>query len=129
MFYRLKQLAVVSACLSDLLCTGTAQAEVTVRAISAWPEGNQFLVNFERFITKVNAEGRGLVQTNYLGRGAKVMPPFEVGNAVKNGVTDIAHVAGGFYINVLPEPNAPFPNTKTTSDLRKNGGYGYINKP
>ena len=57
------------------------------------------------------------------------MPPFEVGNAVKNGVTDIANVASGLYTNVLPEADALFLNTKTTSDLRKNGGYGYINKP
>ena len=34
MVYRLQQLAVVSACLSALLGTGTAKAEVTLRAIS-----------------------------------------------------------------------------------------------
>ena len=73
-----------------------------MRAISAWPEGNQFLVNFERFITKVNAEGRGLVQTNYLGRGAKVMPPFEVGNAVKNGVPTSPMWRAGFTLTYCP---------------------------
>ena len=128
MFYRIKQLAAASACLGALLATATAQAEVTLRAISAWPEGNQFSVNFERFIVKVNAEGKGLVQINYLGGGAKVMPPFEVGNAVKTGVADIANVAGGFYTNLLPEADALFLNTRPTSELRKNGAYDYINK-
>ena len=128
MLNRIKHLTVTSVCLTALLGTSTAQAEVTLRAISAWPEGNQFSVNFERFVAKVNAEGKGLVQINYLGGGAKVMPPFEVGNAVKNGVTDMANVAGGFYTNVLPEADALFLNTRTTSELRKNGAYDYINK-
>ena len=31
------------------------------------------------------------------------MPPFEVGNALKSGVVDIANVTGAFYTNVIPE--------------------------
>ena len=65
-------------------------AEVTLRAVGAWPEKNAFSVNYEKFIEKVNAEGKGIVQIRYLGGGAKVMPPFEVGNAVKAGIVDMA---------------------------------------
>jgi TRAP-type transport system periplasmic protein len=122
--------SVVAACAGTvaLLVAGVAHAEVTLRAVSAWPEGNLFSVNFERFVAKVNAEGKGLVQINFLGGGAKVMPPFEVGNAVKNGVVDMANVAGGFYTNLLPEADTLFFNTLPTEEMRKNGAYDYINK-
>nr|ART90149.1 TRAP-type C4-dicarboxylate transport system, periplasmic component [uncultured bacterium] len=113
---------------ASLLLAGLVHAEITLKAVSAWPEGNLFSVNFERFVAKVNAEGKGVVQINYLGGGAKVMPPFEVGNAVKNGVVDMANVAGGFYTNVLPEADALFFNTVSTAEQRNNGAYEYINK-
>ncbi len=34
------------------------------------------------------------------------MPPFEVGNAVRTGVVDIANVTGAFYTNLMPEADA-----------------------
>jgi TRAP-type transport system periplasmic protein len=34
------------------------------------------------------------------------MPPFEVGNAVRTKVVDIANVPGAFYTNLLPEAEA-----------------------
>ena len=123
------RLALLMACLVASVGAATAQAqEITLKAISAWPEGNYFTVNFDKFIAKVNAEGKGLVQINNLGGGAKVMPPFEVANAVKSGVADIANVAGGFYTTVLPESDALSLSTLSAQELRKNGGHEYVNK-
>ena len=123
------RLALLMACLVASVGASTAQAqEITLKAISAWPEGNYFTVNFDKFIAKVNAEGKGLVQINNLGGGAKVMPPFEVANAVKSGVADIANVAGGFYTTVLPESDALSLSTLTVQELRKNGAHEYVNK-
>jgi hypothetical protein len=51
--------------------------------------------------TIVNAEGKGKIRIDYIG-GPKAMPPFEVGNALKSGVVDIANVTGAFYTNVFP---------------------------
>lgn len=123
------RLALLMACLVASVGAATAQAqEITLKAISAWPEGNYFTANFDKFIAKVNAEGKGLVQINNLGGGAKVMPPFEVANAVKSGVADIANVAGGFYTTVLPESDALSLSTLTAQELRKNGAHEYVNK-
>ena len=123
------RLALWMACLVASVGAATAQAqEITLKAISAWPEGNYFTVNFDKFIAKVNAEGKGLVQINNLGGGAKVMPPFEVANAVKSGVADIANVAGGFYTTVLPESDALSLSTLSAQELRKNGAHEYVNK-
>ena len=121
---------VKGTCLAGLLAIA-AQAsaqEITIKAISAWPTGNFFSANFEKFVEKVNAEGKGLVQINFLGGGAKVMPPFEVASAVKSGVADMVNVAGGFYTNVLPEADALSLNTIPAAELRKNGAHDYINK-
>lgn len=105
-----------------------AAQEVTIRAVSAWPEANFFSQNFEKFIEKVNAEGKGTIKINYLGGGAKVMPPFEVGNAIKSGVVDMANVTGNFYTNLLPESDALSVSTVPVQEWRKNGAYDYINK-
>src|SRR6187431_3472730 len=80
--------------------------EVALRGISAFAEGTQFSKNFERFIEKVNADGKGIIRINYIG-GPRAMPPFEVGNAVRTKVVDIANVTGAFYTNLMPAPPAP----------------------
>ncbi|MBL8370056.1 MAG: TRAP transporter substrate-binding protein DctP [Burkholderiaceae bacterium] len=113
------------------LAAGLGQAgaqEVTLRAVSAWPEGNFFSLNFEKFVQKVNTEGKGVIKISYLGGGAKVMPPFEVGNAVKSGVVDMANVTGNFYTSLLPESDALSVSTIPVQEWRRNGAYDYVNK-
>ncbi len=123
------QIARLAAACAFVAGTGHAAAqEVTIRAVSAWPEGNFFSQNFEKFVQKVNAEGKGTIRINYLGGGPKVMPPFEVGNAIKSGVVDMANVTGNFYTNVLPESDALSVSTVPVQEWRKNGAYDYINK-
>lgn len=119
---------VTAACAIALGVAQVGAQEVTIKAVSAWPEGNFFSINFEKFIQKVNAEGKGVIQINYLGGGAKVMPPFEVGNAVKSGVVDMVNVTGNFYTNLLPESDALSVSTVPVQEWRQNGAYDYINK-
>lgn len=119
--------AIAAFGLAAMLCGGSAiAAEVTLKAVSAWPEKNTFSVNYEKFIEKVNAEGKGVIQIQYLGGGAKVMPPFEVGNAVRNGVVDIAHVAGGFYATLLPEADMLNVSNIPAQEWRKNGALSIV---
>ena len=53
-----------------------AAQEVTLKAVNAFQEGTYFARNFERFVKKVNDEGKGIVQINYIG-GPKAIPTFE----------------------------------------------------
>ena len=69
-------------------CSSSFAQEVTLRAVTAFAEKTTYSRGFEKFIERVNADGKGLVQINYIG-GPKAMPPFEVGNALKTGVVDI----------------------------------------
>jgi TRAP-type C4-dicarboxylate transport system substrate-binding protein len=110
------------------LAAGAAQAqEVTLRAVTSFAEGTQFSKNFERFIEKVNADGKGVVKINYIG-GPRAVPPFEVGNAVRTRVVDIANVTGAFYTNLMPEADGFKLINKPMSEQRKNGTWEYINQ-
>src|SRR5262245_48230350 len=62
--------------------------EQRVKVIRSFAEKTCSSRGFERFIHKVNADGKGLVQITYIG-GPKARPPFEVGNDLKAGVVDI----------------------------------------
>ena len=75
-----------------LLSTASFAQEVTLRAVSAFAEMTTYARGFEKFIDRVNASGKGLLQINYIG-GPKAMPPFEVGKALQGGVIDIAPIS------------------------------------
>jgi TRAP-type C4-dicarboxylate transport system substrate-binding protein len=119
-----------TAMLAGLLALSAATAEaqeVTLKAVSAFAEKTQFSRNFERFIDKVNADGKGTIQINYIG-GPRAMPPFEVGNAVRTKVVDIANVTGAFYTNLMPEADGFKLIGKPTSAQRKDGTFAFINE-
>jgi TRAP-type C4-dicarboxylate transport system substrate-binding protein len=99
--------------------------EMTLRGVSSFAEGTQFSKNFERFIERVNETGKGVVKINYIG-GPRAVPPFEVGNAVRTRVVDIANVTGAFYTNLMPEADAFKLLDKPTSEQRKNGTMAFI---
>src|SRR6202790_5453592 len=111
---------------SLLICAAPAVgAEVTLRAVSAFAEKTTYSRGFELFIERGNREGKGVLQINYIG-GPKAMPPFEVGNALKGGVVDLANATGAFYTNVMPEADAWKLTEHPMADLRKNGGYDFM---
>src|SRR5262247_2896474 len=101
--------------------------EVTLRAVSAFAEKTTYSRGFELFIERVNEAGKGVLQINYIG-GPKAMPPFEVGNALKSGVVDVANSTGAFYTNVMPEADSWKLTERPMSELRKNGGYDYMSQ-
>jgi TRAP-type C4-dicarboxylate transport system substrate-binding protein len=110
-----------------LLPAAAQAAEVTLRGVSSFAENTVNSLHFERFVKKVNEEGKGLVQINYIG-GPKAMPPFEVGNSVRNGVVDIANVTGAYYTNIMPESDALKLSQVPMPEQRKSGAYDYVNR-
>lgn len=120
-------LANLAAFVAMSFVSSASAQEVTLRAVTSFAEGTQFSRNFERFIKKVNADGKGVIQINYIG-GPRAMPPFEVGNAVRSKVVDMANVTGAFYTNLLPEADAFKLFSKPMSEQRKNGTWDYINQ-
>jgi TRAP-type C4-dicarboxylate transport system substrate-binding protein len=119
------RLALFVALAAGLFATSSAAQEVTLKAVSSFAEKTQFSRNFERFIDKVNADGKGVVKINYIG-GPRAMPPFEVGNAVRTRVVDIANVTGAFYTNLMPEADGLKLISKSQSEQRKDGTFAFI---
>ena len=105
-----------------------AQAEeVTLRLVSAFAENGIYVQRLTPWIQKFNAEGKGVLQINFIG-GPKAIPTFEVGNAVKTGVVDMAMSTGAFYTNVMPESDFLKLTEVTIAEQRKNGAFDAINK-
>ena len=113
----------LAACFS----AGAAAQEVTLRLVSAFPENGIYVQRLLPWIQKVNAEGKGVLQINFLG-GPKAIPSFEAGNAVKTGVVDMALNTGAFYTNVMPEADFLKLTQITIAEQRKNGAFEAINK-
>jgi TRAP-type C4-dicarboxylate transport system substrate-binding protein len=129
-FFSPRRRALAGAALAALACglyAGAAAAqEVTLRAVTSFAEGSFQSRHFERLVEKINAEGKGIVQINYIG-GPKAIPPFEVGNAVRNKVVDMANVTGAFFTNILPEVMAMTYTNLSSKELRENGAHDYMN--
>jgi len=106
---------------------GAQAQEITLKAVNAFQEGTYFARNFERFVKKVNDEGKGIVQINYIG-GPKAIPTFEQGNALRNGVVDLANTTTSFTASIAPEGLALNYTTQTIAESRKNGALDYLNK-
>jgi TRAP-type transport system periplasmic protein len=105
-----------------LLANAAAAQELTLKAVTAFAENTTYSRPFEQFINRVNADGKGILRINYIG-GPKALPPFEIGNALKSGVIDIANAAGAFYTNLMPEADAWKLTERPMAQLRQNGGY------
>ena len=121
-------LAAVASTAAVALVPATAVAqEVTLRVVSAFAENTTYVKNLEPFMQKLNAEGKGTLQLNFIG-GPKAMPPFEIGNAVRTGVIDIGMTTGAFYTNIMPEADALKLTQMPGPELRKNGAVDLINR-
>lgn len=123
-----KTFAIGCAVLTTSWAVATVQAqEITLKAVNAFPEGTYYARNFERFVKKVNDEGKGIVQINYIG-GPKAIPTFEQANALRGGVVDLANTTASFTASVVPEGLALNYSPLTMAQMRRNGVLDYLNK-
>jgi TRAP-type C4-dicarboxylate transport system substrate-binding protein len=105
----------------------TTAQETTLRIVSAFPENSIYVKRLENWIERLNAEGKGSLQLNFIG-GPKAIPTFEVGKSLQSGVVDMALSTGAFYTNVFPESDALKLTQMPVAEQRKNGALDYINK-
>jgi TRAP-type C4-dicarboxylate transport system substrate-binding protein len=111
-----------------LAAAGLSHAQqITLRAVNAFQEGTYYARNFEAFVKKVNEEGKGIVQINYLG-GPKAIPTMEQGAALRNGVVDLANTTTSFVAGVSPESLALNYATVPWAEMRRNGTVDFLNR-
>jgi hypothetical protein len=129
----MKKRLIKSALILAFAASGSATVlaqEVTLRLVSAFAENTICVQHLLPWISKVNAEGKGVLQINFIG-GPKAIPTFEVGNAVKTGVVDMALSTGAFYTNVMPEADflKLLKGHPVKFKARKMNGLGYRSWP
>ena len=99
--------------------------EVVLKAVSGFPEGTLLSTKYEGYIKEVNAKGPAVkLRIQYLGGVPKVMPTFDVGKNLKDGIIDLLSTPGAYYTNVLPEADAFKLTELSIHELRKNGAAG-----
>lgn len=101
--------------------------ETTLNAVLFVPRNTTFGEIFVRFVDQANKDGKGLVQIKLLG-GPDAIPTFEQGNALKNGVVDMASVAPTFYTNLCPECDAQILAPQMTPQLKKTPFWTVLQK-
>ena len=105
-----------------------AAQEVTLRAVSSFAEGTEFSRNFERFIEKVNGDGKGVIKINYIG-GPRAVPPVRGRQRGAHRASSTSRTStGAFYTNLMPEADGFKLNGKPMREQRKNGTWEYINQ-
>src|SRR2546421_6021226 len=109
-------LALAAAALAPALA---GAQEVTLRVVSAFPENQYYVKRTVEWIDKANKEGKGVLQMNFIG-GPKAIPTFEIGNAGKNGVVDMAPTPGAYYTHPMPQADAPKPPQGSAAGQRRN---------
>jgi len=117
----------LGAVLAALSLPAAAQ-EVVLKGVSAFQEGSIYAQKFEQYVKAVNEKGKGLIRIQYLGGAPKVMPLFDVGKNLKDGVIDIVTTSSAYYGNVLPEAEAMKLIEVPMAELRGNGGLAFVNK-
>jgi TRAP-type C4-dicarboxylate transport system substrate-binding protein len=109
------------------VATAASAQEVTLKAGSFLPLTVNFGEPFKHFIDHLNAEGKGQVQVRVVG-GPEAVPPFELGNAIKSGVLDMAAVPTSYYKGMMVEADAALLTDKSFVEQRKSGAWALLNK-
>jgi TRAP-type C4-dicarboxylate transport system substrate-binding protein len=116
-----------AACAAVAVVPTASAQEVTLRAVSFLRLDIAEADWIKDWANAINTEGKGLLQVRIIG-GPEVMNPFELGNAVKNGVIDVAQMPPSYYQGLFPGAQALLLAGKSPVEQRKNGAYDYVNE-
>jgi TRAP-type C4-dicarboxylate transport system substrate-binding protein len=106
--------------------SGAVAQEATLRAASFVPGPSAFGWPFVRWVEEVNAQCAGKVRIDILDAGA--VSPFELPNAVRAGVVDMASVPPAYYKGILIEADSVVLGNVPMAEQRTNGAWELLNK-
>lgn len=111
------------------LCTmGASGAEVTLKAISAWPKTFPFVAeSFLPFIQRANEAGKGEFHIQYIG-GPEISKAPAQPEGFKIGLYDVMFTAMSYHRGLIPEVDALSGNTTAPWIARANGGLAALNE-
>ena len=96
---------------------------VTFKAVAFLPANNANVAGFNIFMEKMNQKFKNDIHIELLG-GPEVTPPFQLHEAVKNGVIDMCVTSCGYYPSLLWEAqSAMFTNKDYLQEVAKTDYY------
>ncbi|QOR39196.1 TRAP transporter substrate-binding protein DctP [Billgrantia diversa] len=104
------------------LVSQAAADTATLRTVSAFTPGTAIPHTFEMFLEEIENDPDAPVEVDFIG-GPETMPPFQIGNAVSNGVVDMAFVTSAFYTSSLPAAHALNLTRYSPEELRETGRF------
>jgi len=115
-------------CVLSVAITAPLAAEPILKASSALATGReqaQSYINY--FLGGINANGKGIVQTRFIG-GPEVTPPRKQAAALKRGTFDITMSPASYYIGMVPEGYAILVSGMGAKGLRASGGFDLLDQ-
>ncbi len=124
----MRGLIVIGLGLAAAFAAPVSAQDIQLKAGTFLPPVDKFWYTpIQKFLDTVNDKGKPLgLSINMVAAGGKGVSPFEMGNAVKSGVLDVAHIAGTFYNKMLPLADAQKLSTISTAKERTDGTYDFL---
>jgi TRAP-type transport system periplasmic protein len=102
--------------------------EIVLKAVTGWPANDRMSVGpFLIFQKAVNERFKDQLKIEWVG-GPEVIPSFELIEAVKNGVVDIANLSVAYYEKQLPEAAVLTLSQRNHRELRQSGFFDAFNQ-
>jgi len=100
---------------------------VELKVASSFPRNSIWETGFFMFVDRVNERGKGKIKLNYVG-GPEAIPAFQLFDAVRSGVVDVASGVGSYLSSVVPEGDALKLSQLTPAEERANGAFDAFHK-
>lgn len=92
------------------------------KAVAFLPVNNANVHGLELFIEKINEKFKDVIEIELLG-GPEIIPPFQLHEAVKNGVVDMALTSCGYYPSLLWEAQSAMYSNKDHQEIASTDYY------
>jgi C4-dicarboxylate-binding protein DctP len=107
--------------------TATDEEVYNLRLIASWNPGNVNWPRTEIFKEWIEDKSGGRITVELVG-GVDVFPADETGEAVSQGVVDIAYTSSGYMATYVPEIDVLACSNMTVQEQIDSGGYDYLNE-
>lgn len=115
--------------MAPVFADAQATAPITLNYVCFAPAANvvefQYIKN--ELLDKITKQSNGRLIINVKG-GPEVVPPPNLGKAVKNGVIDMAAIPNAFFEDLVPGIGVTHMSPFTAAEERKNGIYDALNE-
>ena len=120
-------LSMLAFVMAPLPASAQSNEPITLSFVSFAPAGNvvEFQYIKKELFERINKLSNGRLVINVKG-GPEVIPPFNLGAAVKNGTIDMACIPNAFFEDLVPGIGVTHLSPFTAAEERKNGVYEAI---